>query len=122
MGLSRLDCRARLYLRKMFYSPTWDRDITSLGLSDAAQYLRKHGWCREMMRDQDGHVCLMGAIINSCGKNAPEVRTRLGKYIRERYGPVGNCPVYVNDRLIKNEEEAIKLLEAASFWRPLPGE
>lgn len=40
-----------------------DADI----LADAREYLEHHGWEQGEMRDEDGHVCSLGAIVLSQG-------------------------------------------------------
>lgn len=50
----------------MLYDERWDRkpavDECGQMLLRAADYIEEHGWCQHKLKDDEGRVCLLGAI------------------------------------------------------------
>ncbi|MFJ7069888.1 hypothetical protein [Streptomyces sp. NPDC101115] len=93
-------------------------------LRSAARLIAFHGWCRDAMRDPDGRLCLAAAIRDASlegGRGHAEetdALDRLLTYVRRQFGPDVTIP-FVNDRLIKTQDQAANLLINAAKERTL---
>ena len=95
-------------------------------LLDAADYIERHGWCRNALKKEDGSVCVLGALLEANGIDLGEVSRRLAKYIQSRSLLPGYelvCPETLavtiieawNDIVAGSADEVIALLRNAAL-------
>ncbi len=53
----------------MLQKPDWDLNEVGKALWGAAAYMEEHGHCKKTLRNNDGHVCLNGALMMTVGFN-----------------------------------------------------
>lgn len=93
----------------------------------AAEYIDTHGWCQHNIHDDEGRVCLSGAIIKANGAQLngtfEHFRAYLQtvKYIMEYPDELNSTKnhlivPFVNDNILTSAEEASKLLREAAEW------
>jgi hypothetical protein len=75
-------------------------------LLDAAQYIREHGWCQRTIRDEEGRVCLIGALQSVEGWENSVAPTMLRRII--------SCIPSWNNAPGRTKEEVIAALEGAA--------
>lgn len=96
----------------MLYDKRWDNtlDTPARILLDAADYIEKHGWVQETLRDIDGRVCLLGALISVAGSGDVWHRARvlLADYLRPHGVPAWN------DNFCCSKQQAIDTLIGAA--------
>lgn len=100
------------------------------GLLAARDALREHGWWQGALMNEEGRVCLRGAIHVAFGclsmnGSTPDLffaefnngrrgtLDALDTYCYEFYGQEGTG---VNDSLLESEDQAAEVLESASKW------
>lgn len=101
----------------MLYNTEWEKPAVRLELwqqhlLDAAEYIRKHGWCQGQPSDSLGRVCAMGALyVTTLVETTPaEAATRLAWHL----GFSTNSYVAGwNDNPDRTKEEVIAAMEAA---------
>lgn len=95
----------------MLFDPKWKQtelDEAGEKLLRAADYMEKHGWCREVFVDVDGAVCLAGAIRESGSGNygaTSRLYCFLGRDIHEW-----------NDNVCQSKQQAVAALRAAAYY------
>lgn len=91
-------------------------------LLDAADYMEKHGHCKNVLEDKDGRVCLWGAINRvTCGTNDDLSRVdnldRL-KPVSEYLGipyDLGVAIINWNNAKERTQEEVVAALRATAL-------
>lgn len=105
----------------MLYNPEWKAPITEVGpreiLLEAANLLRKKGWCQWTLEDDQGRMCALGAILKA-NRNLSVHQVQkslylLGKFLppdKRGYGPI----VPWNNAPGRTKEEVIAAMEGAA--------
>jgi hypothetical protein len=98
----------------------------------AAQYMDKHGKVCGRLRDEEGRVCILGALIAVVGEGyifyltAPDgivhgkhiaSEIRLEEYARAQGYRCVDIP-YLSDVVFKTKEETVKFMMEAAEWEP----
>ncbi len=95
----------------MLYDKKWDAKVEpklepwQKHLLDAAQYIRDHGWCQKALMDDEGRVCLLGALGKIPGDQAIP-RQRLRSIIGINLVNWNNSPKRTKKEVIAALEEA----------------
>jgi hypothetical protein len=88
-------------------------DETQKVLFDAADVVERRGHCKNKYMDDQGRVCLQGAIVAAAGMQLHAVTTRLRYYLNL---PPGMTTSDWNNRPERTSEEVVAALRgAASF-------
>lgn len=89
-------------------------------LINAAKYIEKHGWCQGHYRDNDGTVCVMGAIDTVTRKRADYIAPYLGAknllldYLNEgRHFQWKSLPQW-NDSTYRTKEQVLQAMREAA--------
>lgn len=96
----------------LYDSRRWDVKVAPerQTLLDAANYMEKHGWTRDKIRDILGRVCVEGAILEAvrkCPSSRADAQFLLFNYLK--------CPPVVwNDTICQNKHEAVAALRKAA--------
>jgi len=119
----------------MLNDPNWDKkvevelDEVSKHILNAADYIKKHGWCQSVLDTPDGRVCLMGAlyashpdvykagksVLNMVLSNPNNAFTAINSAFKRITYYLKDDPTYWNDRIAKSKEEVINLLETIAY-------
>lgn len=78
-------------------------------LLDAANYIRKHGWCQWTSETEDGRVCIAGAFGRTFGLNYDTTGDVLRNYLC-----VDSLSAW-NDALGRTVDQVLSALEAAAL-------
>src|SRR5262245_21678033 len=103
-------------------------------LFQAAQYMDEHGKCTQVYEEDDGRVCMVGAIRKVVFGNAQANRTQSFLDARKASRAEKRLLAYakhknlvtlshstipdLNDWIIKTKEETVKFMMEAAEWRP----
>ncbi len=84
----------------------------------AAEYMRKHGWCQTQAVADDGRVCLVGALSKSVAADRlwsdNILHCKYQDALAELEGYLGMSAAVWNDDYCQSKEQAIaKLIDAA---------
>ena len=100
----------------MLYNKDWDQKLNykraNKVLLDAADYIHNHGWCQGNLRDEQGHVCVMGAIT-AVTMRSHDDGTLAADLFRKFCGT--SSVGYWNDKICQNEQQAIDSLLSATL-------
>jgi hypothetical protein len=91
----------------MPYATKSDPDGLARYYREAADLIRKRGWCRRYLKNPKGQVCLSGALLNADGADQHYRTAQAAIWKRVGYWP----PIW-NDEVAKNGREVIDLLES----------
>lgn len=87
-------------------------------LRQAATYIKNHGWCQRLAEDDNGRVCLVGALSKVCNRNSstyaniPDIRN-----VIKKLNPIvmkSRSLVDYNDTIGRTKEQVIELLETTA--------
>lgn len=92
-------------------------DETGQVLLDAADYIERHGWCQYIVEDNQGRVCIGGAISAAASNSDQDdlyvyALVRLDKYLHSY-----KLVPFWNDTPGRTKEEVIAALRAAAYTR-----
>lgn len=103
-------------------------------LIKAAEHIDQYGWIQGDLRDDEGRVCLYGALDAVTNRNTIRKHSRIGKFeeakkhlrnyitsvrgIRTTIDVETDNVVYLNDFILTSAEEASKVLREAAEWTP----
>lgn len=99
----------------MLLDPKWDKEIkideVAQVLLDAADYIDKHGWCQNKLEDDDGRVCVMGALyrVNTPWSAYSKLFRHLSVNIK-----VLDVPFW-NDAHGRTKEEVVSVLRKVAY-------
>lgn len=101
----------------MLYDKRWDRKLdysrARQVLFDAADYLHEHGWCQGHLTNDDGEVCVLGAVKLAAQQHEDGV---LAIVLLKQYIGVVAIARW-NDEICRNQDEAIRTLIGAANER-----
>lgn len=107
----------------MLYDPRWkeakalvkELEPWQQHLLEAAQYIRKFGWAQRTAIEDDGRVCVVGALYRVCPKGTLDDDARFFRqFLEKREGWKEDAPAW-NDKRGRTKEEVVAALESAAF-------
>jgi len=107
----------------MLYDKRWEAKTLpspSRILSDAADYMDEHGWCQHVSQDEQGRVCLLGAVMVTAGytdRNEIRIVPILDRMDKLAQNKALSCNILFdewNDCVCSSKEEAVAFLREAA--------
>lgn len=92
-------------------------------LRDAANVLRRDGWCRGTMHQPTGEHCAIGAITTALGPPSTD-RTRLYASTADAFRTfinTGSIPIWNDYTALDGEDVAARMEKAAAAWEEVQG-
>lgn len=83
-------------------------------LATAADLLETRGWCQHVLREQDGRMCLLGALGQAAFLES-ESYLAAGHAIVQELGP-GTSPSAWNDAPGRMADEVITMIRNSKRW------
>lgn len=103
----------------MLYDKRWELDEIGKALLDAAEALRRDGWCQGYLHDPYGGHCLLGAIDIARRRVViadPGLLLRMMERLSAHLPP-GDRIMRWNDAPGRTVEEVISVLERAAYGK-----